>query len=234
MTILRNPFDHVISWYEHLMRSVIKRKNLRTTKIFSGQERLLDVLQDPIQKRLFLNPQLRQITLDINIPAILKLIKETKHKDIPYDLSTFSLPNITLDSLIPEFEISYGSLIDSLYPDIVLNDFVNFPSIDFLVPEIDDKILLSVGKKRLESFSFFGLTEFMNETIELLCNKFHWKNDLNMIKENIGWHKVDKNNLPSKTIELIKNSTKLDTELYVYAEELFHTRYRNFKEETRT
>jgi len=74
LTILRKPIDQTLSLYSHQLRafedgdseSIIKHKN----------ETLEEIFEDPGRRLIFTNHQIRHLTLDFDVEAIKKAIKE--------------------------------------------------------------------------------------------------------------------------------------------------------------
>ena len=80
LTMLRNPLDQLVSLYFHQMTSAEKNRP-RTSKLFSGQETLLDVFSHPIQKLMFTNFQIKYLVLDVDIPLLHQKVCKIKHID---------------------------------------------------------------------------------------------------------------------------------------------------------
>jgi len=80
-------------------------------------------------------------------------------------------------------------------------------------------------KKHLSEFSFVGITEKFEESVFLLCYTFDWIPIHNKIKINVAKKRHEKKDLSKEIINLVKEKTNLDTQLYNYGRELFEQRY---------
>ena len=108
----------------------------------------------------------------------------------------------------------------------ILDDFIEFPNIDLLIPAISDDQLLSLAKKRLSEFHFFGIVEQMKKSVELLCTTFGWNipNPTPFLNQS---KKPSHYILDEYTISKIKQHSILDQKLYDYAKDLFQKRLCN-------
>jgi hypothetical protein len=84
---------------------------------------------------------------------------------------------------------------------------------------------LDVAKQSLDRFAFVGLVERFQDSLFLLSYIFGWKPIINTRKENAAKSKKGLNDIPASTIEVIKENTSLDAELYTYAKEIFEQRF---------
>jgi hypothetical protein len=85
--------------------------------------------------------------------------------------------------------------------------------------------ILEIAKESLDQFAFVGLVERFQDSLFLLSYIFGWKPILNSRKENAAKKKKSEDELPASTLEVIKETTRLDHELYHYAREIFESRY---------
>jgi hypothetical protein len=84
---------------------------------------------------------------------------------------------------------------------------------------------LEIAKQSLDRFAFVGLVERFQDSLFLLSYIFGWKPIINTRKENAAKSKKGLNEIPASTIEVIKENTSLDAELYTYAKEIFEQRF---------
>ena len=92
------------------------------------------------------------------------------------------------------------------------------------LPDMVGEDLLERAKANLKEFVFFGLTERMQESLELLSCTFGWRPFKN-VQVNITPNKSRISGLSSEVVNLITDMNRLDMELYKYANELFTERY---------
>jgi len=86
---------------------------------------------------------------------------------------------------------------------------------------------LEIAKRNLESFAVVGLTERMEDTIELISDTF----GVPVTKSgqaNAGLMKRDQN-FSKEIIELIRQRNELDIELYEHAKRLFEKQFKEYK-----
>jgi len=222
ITMLRDPISWTISWYNHLMTAV-HNNNPRITKIFSGKEDLVDVLSDPITGIFFNNIQVRYLALDLNPISFIQYLVENKNCKTRFNLTPYSsIQNQSIKQTgIPELDLPISKLVNSLHGKI-LDDFLNFPSIESIQPDVCDEKLLTIAKNHLLKMPFFGILEQFHDSILMLNHTFGWKPLTDMPKENVG--NYEKEDIPEEVLNKIKQITKVDSELYVFAKELFSKR----------
>ena len=85
--------------------------------------------------------------------------------------------------------------------------------------------ILQVAKETLESMAFVGLMEKFTPSMQLLCHTFDWQMPLEMPQINSSPEPFDPSRISPATLELIKEKTRLDAELYEFAVQLFQQRY---------
>ena len=96
---------------------------------------------------------------------------------------------------------------------------------EYVKPSISEQKLIEIAKKHLSEFAFVGLTEKFDESLLLLCYTFDWIPIYNRIKINVSKKRRVQKDLSKQTIDLIKEKTNLDLELYSYGKLLFEQRY---------
>ncbi|MGB6463783.1 MAG: sulfotransferase family 2 domain-containing protein [Nitrosotalea sp.] len=119
-------------------------------------------------------------------------------------------------------ELDVFSLTESLDKSELENFFYESSS-EFT--DISDNRLLDIAKKHLSEFKFFGFTERFEESLMLLCYTFGWRPIRQVWKEMILPNRPHRNEFSDETINMISECTKLDSELYRYAAELFESRF---------
>ena len=222
ITMLREPTSWIISWYEHLMGAV-SNKNPRIMKFFSGDESLIDVLQNTETKSIFLNPQSRYIALDYDILSLVDYFdKQNSSHFEALQNKTNKILNVKKNDFGQNPHLM--KIISSLEGKI-LDDFIQFKRPDFFFSHITDNILLETAKQRLSEFAFFGLTERFEESMMLLCYTFGWKPLPTIPRENIGQQNLKIEELQGDVLEEIKKCTEIDSQLYQYAQNLFDKRF---------
>ncbi|WP_448090730.1 sulfotransferase family 2 domain-containing protein [Pseudomonas azerbaijanoccidentalis] len=88
-----------------------------------------------------------------------------------------------------------------------------------------DRELLELAKSRLEKFMFFGITERMNHSLQLLSHVLDFYPQFSSQKLNVSENRPVDNEISSETILAIKEITSLDQELYDWAVKTFESRY---------
>jgi hypothetical protein len=97
---------------------------------------------------------------------------------------------------------------------------------------LSEEAMLSLAKERLEQFAFFGLIERFHESILLLSHTFGWKPVEAYPMLNKSPEPSDPDSIPPEALEAIIARTRLDAELYQYAQQLFEARLNRMAEES--
>lgn len=90
---------------------------------------------------------------------------------------------------------------------------------------LDDRTVLDIAKKRLEKFTFIGITERMQDSIHLLSYQMDWYPSTFTPKLNISPNMPSNEEISLETREAIREITQLDRELYGWASQLFEQRF---------
>lgn len=98
-------------------------------------------------------------------------------------------------------------------------------TLQFELDDLTPEEILSLAKKSLDRFAFVGLVERFQDSLFLLSYIFGWKPIINTRKENAAKSKKALDEISPSTIDVIKQSTALDAELYQYAKAIFETRF---------
>ncbi|MCP3709230.1 sulfotransferase family 2 domain-containing protein [Paraburkholderia sp. CNPSo 3274] len=88
----------------------------------------------------------------------------------------------------------------------------------------NDRSLLDLAKRRLESFAFFGITERMRDSMSLLAYELGFFPSFSVPKLNISSNRSGDGELSEDEADAIRELTPLDQELYVWACQLFEER----------
>ncbi|MEX3951312.1 sulfotransferase family 2 domain-containing protein [Paraburkholderia sp. EG287B] len=88
----------------------------------------------------------------------------------------------------------------------------------------NDRKLLDLAKKRLESFAFFGITERMRDSMSLLAHELEFFPNFSVPRLNTSSNRSGNGELAAAEIDAIRELTALDQELYVWACQLFEDR----------
>ncbi|MEM5329969.1 sulfotransferase family 2 domain-containing protein [Paraburkholderia sp. JHI2823] len=88
----------------------------------------------------------------------------------------------------------------------------------------NDRKLLDLAKKRLESFAFFGITERMRDSMSLLAHELRFFPNFCVPRLNTSSNRSGIDTLSAAEVEAIRELTALDQELYVWACQLFEER----------
>lgn len=95
----------------------------------------------------------------------------------------------------------------------------------FSLEDLSPAETLDLARKSLDTFAFVGLVERFQDSLFLLSYIFGWKPILNSRKENAAKVKKPHSEIPADTLEVIKQNTLLDQDLYAYSKEIFETRF---------
>lgn len=90
---------------------------------------------------------------------------------------------------------------------------------------IDQVDLRETAMKRLGEFAFVGIVEEFEKSIRSLCHVFDWNAPNQLEKRNVSAASTKPEEISAKTVELIRDATSLDYELYHYGRELLDRQY---------
>lgn len=79
---------------------------------------------------------------------------------------------------------------------------------------------LETAKQNLQNHFLVGLTERFDESLLLLSRAFGWQN-IYYKRRNVTSQRPHRQEMPAKTVDLIKRKNELDVALYAFAQELF-------------
>jgi len=96
---------------------------------------------------------------------------------------------------------------------------------DFALASLSEQKILETAKKHLSECAFFGLVEKYEESLFLLCYTFGWKPFRDIFKLNFAFNKSQRSEITKEAMKSVDERTKLDTELYQYAKNLFESSY---------
>lgn len=113
-------------------------------------------------------------------------------------------------------------------------DYPNFPrqSVGYIeakkyAENLSDQALLDKAKIRLEQFEFFGITERMQNSMQLLSYTTGFYPEFPEQRLNVSGNRPAENEISAATIEAIKKATQLDQALYDWALPIFEERFNN-------
>ena len=90
---------------------------------------------------------------------------------------------------------------------------------------LSDRALVEVAKERLEQCAWIGITERMNESMQLAAYTFGWPPFPEVPRLNAAPDSASRDDFPLEAIEAIAERTALDREVYDHATRLFETRW---------
>ena len=87
-------------------------------------------------------------------------------------------------------------------------------------PSIPDRDALEIAKQRLKQMCFVGITERFEDSVKLLCNRFHWAAPATLQSQNISPERPQSHGLPDADLRLLREFNEQDLLLYDFAVEL--------------
>ena len=93
--------------------------------------------------------------------------------------------------------------------------------------QLSDQAKLEIAKVHLDEFAFFGITEYFNDSVELLCGTFGWEPQKDHKPLNRSLQPSQRENITPEEIRAIEERNQLDMHIYEYARKLFRKRFRN-------
>ena len=178
-TMLRDPVELTVSFYDMIRRQPDLAKRLS----ISAEKSISELITDP-KKTGLVNPQTRNLAIDLDVISISKSLKKV-------DLQNF-------------------------YPE---------ETDQFKYPHLSDDELLERAKQHLSQFKFLGLTERFQDSLLLLNYTFGWPPIRDTLQLNISPKKSALDSLTKEAREKILERTKLDSNLYNFAQKLFESRF---------
>lgn len=91
--------------------------------------------------------------------------------------------------------------------------------------ELPASEIFQLAKQGLDDCAFVGLVERFQDSLFLLSYIFGWRPIINTRQENAAKKKQSPEEIPASTIEVIKENSEYDIELYQYAKEIFEHRF---------
>lgn len=186
---------------------VLPKKPICITILRDPKEIILSsykmIQRQPFEAKRYSIPKDKSISELITDPKILPL-KNVQTRYIAIDLDVMSLTK----------DMSMDELYD-YQPDE--HDY-------FKEPKISDDELLEVAQKHISEFAFVGFVEKMEESLFLLHFTFGWKPIRNKVRKNVAPNQNGEI-LSEQAKKNLEQWSKLDQELYNYAQELFDSRY---------
>ncbi|MBI4781832.1 MAG: sulfotransferase family 2 domain-containing protein [Oscillatoriophycideae cyanobacterium NC_groundwater_1537_Pr4_S-0.65um_50_18] len=85
--------------------------------------------------------------------------------------------------------------------------------------------IFELAKQSLDQCAFVGLVERFQDSLYLLSYIFGWNPIINTRRENAAKSKSPLDELPDRTLEVLKENSAYDIELYQYAKDIFEQRF---------
>lgn len=101
----------------------------------------------------------------------------------------------------------------------------------FFMPDrffLNSHMLLTLAKKKLEDVFFFGLVEYMRESVDMLNFFMGWRPVSFGVRVNVSEKKYSLDVVEPKALERLREMNHLDLQLYYYSKILFADRYFGF------
>jgi hypothetical protein len=125
----------------------------------------------------------------------------------------------------------YAHKVDNRQTRLIVGEYRSRQKDEIRCMKLSDEALLRVAKQKLEQFAFIGLTERFEESLHLLTYTFGWPAPSEMPLLNVSPIPATRDSVTEDVIEAIEERTKLDMELYRFAELLFEERLNQMAEE---
>lgn len=112
-------------------------------------------------------------------------------------------------------------------PTIIHNPFTyHFAAVgkDWPAYPADTTGLLETAKHNLAAFDFVGICEELTQSMQLLCRELGWRCPVEIPHENRSFSENWFGGIEPEIMEILRDRTQLDSELYTYAVQLFHAR----------
>jgi Sulfotransferase family len=81
--------------------------------------------------------------------------------------------------------------------------------------------MLGVAKRRLRQMHFVGITERLDESVALLCEKFHWQRPEHVESHNVNGNRLRSEGVSKTDLALLRKINEADYQLYEFANQLF-------------
>ena len=228
--ILNNFFDYSSILIEHSWDQLLPKLPKEFSKYrfvrghfgygfhrqFSKKPIYITMLRDPVEQSISSLEMLRRLS---KLRSQYSISEKTSFEDLIESKITRNLQTL------------YIALDVDVLESIKSIDRKNFSKFNFhylkeyVQSSISDQKMIEIAKKHLSEFSFVGLTEKFDESVLLLCYTFDWIPIRSRIKINVSKKRLMQKDLSKKSMDLIREKTNLDAELYNYGKQLFEQRY---------
>jgi glycosyltransferase involved in cell wall biosynthesis len=98
---------------------------------------------------------------------------------------------------------------------------------------VPDEVLLERAKKRLAECAFVGLTERMDDSMQLMCHTFGWPQPAGIPRYNVSRARIPAHELTEDAVAAIRQVTALDHAIYAEAQRIFEERRQRMIESQR-
>ena len=88
----------------------------------------------------------------------------------------------------------------------------------------DAAALLSAAKNNLAAFDFVGICEELERSVRLLCAELGWRNPDTVPHQNRSASEASFGEIEGQMLDILRDRTQLDMELYEYAVQILHAR----------
>ncbi len=93
--------------------------------------------------------------------------------------------------------------------------------------------IFELAKQSLDQCAFVGLVERFQDSLYLLSYIFGWNPIINTRRENAAKSKSPLDEIPATTLEVLKENSAYDIELYQYAKDIFEQRFDQMEQDLR-
>jgi len=205
-----NSYNLIRGHFGYWICDLLPRKPKIITMIRTPLEQILSLYEH--QRRAFDEDEFSM--LKSKDEPILEVLKDGPRRN---RLANHQTRNLTL-------EINKEEFIKILNQNHKIEEN-NFKQLRPRLPKLQGKELLDLAKKRLESFEFIGITEKFEQSLQLMYFTFGWYPIQYVPKENVASTRVTFDSYDGEIQKELRKATRLDTELYKFANEIFDSRF---------
>ena len=177
------------------------------------------LLRDPIKLMI---SSYKMVTRQPKEKELYSVAENQTISDLITDPKRYPLTNRQAHHIVTNLDIQ--SLTKDMSEEQLKNFFPHHLREFYLLDMSDEELLDKAKTSILNDFAFFGIVEKMEKSLFLLHYTFGWKPMRDTIRENIS-PKDQSSEITEEAIKKLEEMTRVDQQLYDYANELFDLRY---------
>lgn len=181
----------------------------------------MTLLRDPVERAISRFQHLRRDHLHYLYPLARSM---SLHEFLRHPLTRAQVHNLQVRHLAYDFDIRAfaTSLGIPLTARLEMEETINQ-----LLNDLPDDELLEIAKERLKAFTFIGITERFQESLDLLSHQMLWQRIKEVENRNVAPERMSRSDIDPEALEQLVALNRADIDLYQFAQTLFQQRLRD-------